>query len=413
MSKLSKYFINNSEICTLSFESDVPVTGFKSNYNFRGILNHNSNSNLIWELSIQGFDENNNLIYQNQISGTSYYIIFDIEFSLTCAKASAILTIRNPEVINAIYGFYYSSSWSMFNHDGYGKMSILNNIGCFGARYQSTSSVLFDILPNLYSLAWKSPDVNSFDDRFFQKELTNLTNLLLDYSFQPNTKIENLRKAPNLLTLDISDSNNIVHGNDIFLIFESNFNYSIKNYSIGSRYNHMRSTIHHSVAYLSLLENYYHGGKHSGFDLTFPLFNDQDNTTLKTITLAFNSSIYNNHTRGNYTYPQNIERLLALENINNSWFMNGDGDNLFEKFFTMFYSKIYNETDNTKEGFIISSNSIYFQSLTILPTGFVHPSFRKHTMCYGTNGLRVPISKTNKFNEINATGFELLASFES
>ena len=93
--------------------------------------------------------------------------------------------------------------------------------------------------------------------------------------------------------------------------------------------------------------------------------------------------------------------------------MNGDGDNLFEKFFTMFYSKIYNETDNTKEGFIISSNSIYFQSLTILPTGFVHPSFRKHTMCYGTNGLRVPISKTNKFNEINATGFELLASFES
>ena len=176
----------------------------------------------------------------------------------------------------------------------------------------------------------------------------------------------------------------------------------------------MRSTIHPSVAYLSLLESYSHGGKNSGFDLTFPLFNNQDNLTLKTITIGWNTSIYNNHERGDYTYPQNIERLLSLEHINNSIFIFGDGDNLFEKFFIMFYSKIYNETDNTKQGFTTSSNSIYFQSLINLPIGFVHPSFRKHTMNTSSrSSLKIPLSKTTKFNEINDTGFQLLASFES
>ena len=51
---------------------------------------------------------------------------------------------------------------------------------------------------------------------FFKTELTNLTNLVLDFSFQPNTKTENLKKAPNLLTLDLFDSNKFKHGHDIF-----------------------------------------------------------------------------------------------------------------------------------------------------------------------------------------------------
>ena len=282
----------------------------------------------------------------------------------------------------------------------------------YGARYTSTSSVLFDILPNLITLNWSSPDVNSFDDRFFQTELTNLTNLVLDFSFQPNTKTENLKKAPNLLTLDLFDSNKFKHGHDIFLEFDSNFDYQIKNYHIRSRYNPMSSAIHPSVAYLTKLQNYTHGGRKSGFDMTFPLLDNQDNTTLKSIGIAFNSLIYNNNDYGDYTYPQNIERLTALEYINNSQNINGDGDNLFEKFYTLFYTKIYNETDNSKGGFIISKNSIYFQSLTTLPNGFVHPSFRKHTINRTRHGLQIPVSKTDKFNEINATGFELLAHFQ-
>lgn len=413
MSKISKYIIDNNDTCTLTFQSDDEVTQFKSGRSDRGIIHTVSTSNIIWKINIQGLDDNNNLIYQNEIHGSGL-VNFDDQFGLTCSKASAVLTIFNPEVITIVYGFYFNVPFYVLNHDGYSKMTNLQSIGSYGARYYSTSSVLFDIIPNLSSLDWKSPDVNSLDSRFFEKDLTNLTNLVLDFTFQPNIKIENLRKSFNLLTLAIYDTENVIHNHDIFLNFESNFNYSIKNYHITSRYNHMRSTIHPSVAYLSLLESYSHGGKNSGFDLTFPLFNNQDNLTLKTITIGWNTSIYNNHERGDYTYPENIERLLSLQDINNSRFIFGDPDNLFEKFFIMFYSKIYNETDNTKQGFTISSNSIYFQSLTNLSTGFVHPSFRKHTMnTSSNNSFKIPLSKITKFNEINATGFELLAAFES
>ena len=127
------------------------------------------------------------------------------------------------------------------------------------------------------------------------------------------------------------------------------------------------------------LENLSIGGGNCGFDLTFPLRDHEDNTVLKKITLGFNSSIFNNPSLNGkeLIYPQNIERLTALELIDNTRFLRGsEGGNLFDKFYTMFYSKIYNETDNTKEGFIISSNSTYFQSLTTLVSGFIHPSFR-------------------------------------
>ena len=416
MSKFSKYLIDNSDKCTLTFQSDNPVTEFKATRLTTGLINTSSTSHIIWKINIQGFDENNNLTYQNEITGSGRLILFNVQFGLIVQKCSAVLTILNPEVIRVIYGFYYNSPFYLLNHDGYAKMNNLYSIGSYGARYKSTSSVLFDILPNLITLSWKSPDINSFDDRFFQTELTNLTNLVLDFSFQPNTKAENLKKAPNLLTLDCGDSNKFKHGHDVFLEFDRNFDYQIKNYHIRSRYNPLE-TIHKTVAYLPLLENFSTGGGHCGIDLTFPLRDDQDNTVLKTITLAWVCIIFNNpNTDGReYIYPQNIERLTALEYINNySWVRKGDGADLFDKFHTMFYSKIYNETDNTKEGFTISLNSTYFQSLIILPIGFVHPSFRKHTMTLSASHcIKTPLIYTNKYNEINATGFELITHFES
>ena len=77
MSKFSKYLIDNSRICTFSFQNDIPSTEFKASHS-RGFFNWVVTSNAIWEINIQGFDENNNLIYQSEDSGNdSTHIHFD------------------------------------------------------------------------------------------------------------------------------------------------------------------------------------------------------------------------------------------------------------------------------------------------------------------------------------------------
>lgn len=417
MSKISKYFIKNSDLCTFSFQSDVPCTEFRSSNNNVGLLYVNAYNNLQWSITVQGFDDNNNLIYQNETSNLlGGKVLFDFQFGITVSTMNAVLTIYNPEIILKLYGFYiYPYDVYIINHDGIAKMLNISTISSYGGRFRSTSSLIFDIMPQLTSFNWDADDISGFDDRIFSKDCTNLTNLTLEFPFTPNHKLENLKKAPNLLTLDVNDEVNNEHGHDIFFDFDDDFDWSFKNFHLTSRYNPLE-TIHTSYANLSYLENFSTGGGNCGLDLTFPLKENQDNTVLKIISIGWNCKIYNTpSTNGKeYIYPQNIERLTALESINNSRFLRtGEGDNLFDKFYTMFYSKIYNETDNTKEGFTISSNSSYFQSLTTPPHGFIHPSFRKHDMTSSHSyTIKIPLSYTNKYNEINDTGFELIAYFE-
>ena len=50
MSKFSKYLIDNSDACTLTFQSDESVTEFKSRRVDRGLMHYHSTDNIVWKL---------------------------------------------------------------------------------------------------------------------------------------------------------------------------------------------------------------------------------------------------------------------------------------------------------------------------------------------------------------------------
>lgn len=427
MSRLQKYFMDSSDKCTLTFQNNFPTTYFKHGHSTRGLINWNTQENLVsWKIDIQGFDDSNNLIYTSQYGASdSPYIFIDDQFNMTIPKVVVSLEIFNPEVILSIHNwfFHYTKlnnvwSYSLSNHDGLNKMTNLYFISSERGYIFNTSSVLYDIVPKLQTLFWDAFDLKNCDSRFFSVELTNLTNLILRFPYSNNPKFYNLKKAPNLNTFEYLeiDANSDYDHLPFNIEFDSNFDWQIKTLSLGRKTKPI-SSIPISIINLPFLEIFSIGGRHNDsghLDLTFPLKDNQDNTVLKKLNLAWQTPNYNDQDQQRQIiYPQNIERLTALQEIYFGNQIAGDGGaDIFDKFYTMFYSKIYNETDNTKEGFVISSNSSYFQSLTNPPHGFIHPTFRKHQMNVAIHGTQIPIIKTNKYNEINATGFQLIAYFE-
>lgn len=142
-------------------------------------------------------------------------------------------------------------------------------------------------------------------------------------------------------------------------------------------------------------------------DYVFPLLANANNTILKTI-----SVLGRNQPTAKPLVFSNIERLTALQSIVlNIVFGTGDQAKIdqIESFYEMFYSKIYNETDNLKDGYTVSQTSIssgYFSTITPV-AGFNHPTFRTISFSDNGNSVKNDVAVSDKIIEMRNAGMTM------
>jgi hypothetical protein len=419
MSRFSKYFINtdvSNFTKVYDFNTDRVYT-----HSSRGIWNSLESSNYQWRITVNCF-LNDVLMQVETLTGVGK-IIYDITFPQTYDKVIINYEIFNPEVITSIVGWYdYPNYGKCLNSSGFSKMTNLKNIGSYRANYQNTPTSFFEIIPNINYLDWDSLDIFNFDNRFFEKDLSELISLVFYFPFSEtnNYNEENLKKAPNLETLIFVETRSVFKKNNFLWSVDSSFDYPLK--EIHLRYSFSLLTyIPEQIKYYQNLDSVFFGRRtgsteRRGFDFTYPLIDNQPNLKILKIA-APHGSLFQHNSDSTYDktdlnfkriiFPQNIDKLPNLHTFNTGLTF-GDDNDLFLEFVSFFYERIYNETNSNNYGYSLSVNSSFFGTLDTLPFGFVHPSFRN---CTVSNSTLIDSSYLYIYNQIILTGFNLTANF--
>lgn len=369
-------------------------------------------------------------VFEKSEIGTSKIIngiiVFNFNINITvndvktvCEDVNLFVTIFNPEAIKIIkqirfFGFNSNNlvRENYIDVEGFERMVNCTEI-TEEKRYKFIPKQLFN-LRNLQKLRWSSDDLESFSAKF--SGLYNLREFYLAIPYKLNStdkqEIDTVNKLKSLtkLTLDVTHTKETT--GDTNFLFEPN--YSIKEYTLYyyGKFNEQVAPkkIGQNVANLKKLETF-KICTYWNFDFTFPLINEEPNTTLKKIICDGNNTFHSN----NVNYPNNIDKLTALESIDFGKSVKGKGvaDDLMEKFYKLFYSRIYNETDSTKTGYNVSNESRtngYFKTVQNLPIGFVHPKFRTHTLTTDLSSDKVTSAYKDKIEAIRKTGFTLITN---
>jgi len=166
------------------------------------------------------------------------------------------------------------------------------------------------------------------------------------------------------------------------------------------------SSIPNSIKNLNQLEELMiESGTHSLKYLELPINDGEINTTLRKLSLSTSSKLIDD-----FVLPTNFMQFEAFEELNiaaGNRSSQAETDRIFLGFYDYFYSVLYNETDNSKNGFSISSlNFINGES-----SGFQHNNFR--TLNYCKNGVagNISISYQPLVTEINQTGFTFITYY--
>ena len=420
MSKISKYFIS-SEVANFTRVYEFNIDRVYT-HSSRGIWNSRETSNYQWKTIINCFL--NDVLMQVEIIEGTGKVIYDVSFPQTYNKVVINYEIYNPEVITSIYGWYDKpNNGKCTNSSGFSKMNNIKTIGSYRANYQNTPTSFFKIIPNLDWIEWDSIDIFNFDNRFFEKDLIELHHLHIYFPFGEtnNYNEENLKKAPSLDVLIYYErqSNNLKKENFMWSV-DSSFDYPFK--EIHFRLDHSWLTyIPEQIKYYQNLDSAFFGRRtggsdRRGFDFSYPLIDNEPNSKLLVLG-AVHNTLFQHNSDSTYdktdlnfkriVFPQNIDKLPNLNTFNNGLTF-GDSDDLFLKFVSFFYERIYNETNSNNYGYSISLNSPFFESLDTLPVGFVHPSLRN---CALSNAVEIGNQYEYIYNQINLTGFNLTAKF--
>lgn len=396
---------------------DKNSSAFQSLHTTVGLINSSQTSPLIWSCEIRAY-KNGNQYFNKTIKGSGYIFINESYLdskgnNVACDYADIFLFIKNPEVLRRIYGFYFTYSSYIVDFEFLGSLKSLLGFGDYGLRLKNTPTTLYDLV----NLKWFScvsfSNIKTFPTQL--KFLKNLEKLSISIEFTNARRdfnhhnFEVIKEFKNLRTLEIiAKANSTI--DDYVFGFDPSFDYPITTFVFGGLAIHKK--IDPSIANLKRLIKLDVYVVRGSVNLTYPLLNENDNLKLKSLNLAFNTLV-----NSSYAYPSNIEKLKALETIDNGRWVRVDGDTMFNDFFNMFYSKIYNETNSNKIGYKVSNESRtngYFKTVQNLPAGsrFVHPSFRTHVMMSSHSYTsKLTQASKKKYKAIKDTGFKLTAFF--